>query len=66
MAVRADVEGTIFAIVTCTMAPKTFGKSGGGAVSYWDMEEASQGGEDRTIVAKLNHERAVCIDSIFV
>ena len=25
MAVRADVEGTVFTIVTCTMAPKTFG-----------------------------------------
>ena len=62
----ADVEGTIFAIVTCTMAPKTFGKSGGGAVSYWDMEEASQGGEDRTIVAKLYYERTIGVHGIFV
>ena len=53
VAVWADVEGAVFAIVTCTMAPKTFSQSGSGATSDRDVKEAGRSGEDRTIVAKL-------------
>ena len=62
----ADVEGTIFAIVTCTMAPKTFSYSRSGATSNWDVKEASWGREDRTIVTELYYKRPVCINSILV
>ena len=41
VAVGADVEGTVFTIVTCTMAPKTFGESRSGATGDWDVKEAS-------------------------
>ena len=66
MAVGTDVEGTVFTIVTCTMAPKTFSKHGGGAASDWDVKKVSWGGEDRTIVTELYHKRAICIHSIFI
>ena len=66
VAVGADVEGAVFAIVTCTMAPKTFSQSGSGATSDRDVKEASRSGKDGTIVTELYHERTVCIHSIFV
>ena len=66
VAVWADVEGTIFAIVTCTMAPKTFGKSRGGTASYRDIEKASRSREDRTIITELYYERTVGVHGIFV
>ena len=62
----ADVEGAVFAIVTCTMAPKTFSKSGGGAASYWDIEKASRSREDRTIITELYYERTIGVHGIFV
>ena len=66
VAMGADVEGAVFAIVTCTMAPKAFGEGGSGATGDWDIKEVSGGREDRTIIAELYHERAVRIDSVFI
>ena len=66
MAMRADVEGAVLLIVTCTMAPKTFSQSGGGAASDGNVKEASRSGKDGAIVTELHHERAVCIDSVLV
>ena len=49
--VRTDVLGAVFLIVTCTRAPKTFGEGRSGAMSNGDIEEASRGRDDWTIVA---------------
>ena len=62
----ADVEGAILAIVTCTMAPKAFGQRGSGAASDWDIEKASWGREDWTIITELYYERTIGVHRIFI
>ena len=62
----ADVEGTVFAIVTCTMAPKAFGEGGSGATGDWDIKEVSGSRDDRMIVSKLHNERTIDGHSIFI
>ena len=66
MAVRADVEGAIPAIVTCARALKAFGKSGSGATRNGDIEEARWGRNDRMIVSKLYDKRPVDVHSVFI
>ena len=66
MAVRADVEGAVLAIVTCARAPKAFGKSGSGATRNGDVEEARWGRNDRTIVSELYDKRPVDVHSVFI
>ena len=66
MAVRADVEGAVLAIVTCARAPKAFGKSRSGATRNGDVEEACWGRNDRTIVSELYDKRPVDVDSVFI
>ena len=66
MAMGADVERAVLAIVTCTKAPKTFGQCGSGATRDRDVEEAHWGRYDWTIITKLHDERTVGVHSILV
>ena len=62
----ADVEGTIFVIVTCARALKALGEGGSGATSDGNVEETSGSQDNGTIVVKLHDERPIDRDSIFV
>ena len=63
---RADIEGTVFSIVTCTMAPKAFGQGRSGAASDGNIKEASWSREDRTIITELYNEGAIGVHSVLV
>ena len=66
MAVGTDVEGAVLTIVTCARAPKAFSESRSGAMSDGDIEEASRGRNDRTIVSELHNKGLVDVHSIFI
>ena len=66
MAVRADVEGAVLAIVTCARAPKAFSESGSGAMRNGNIEEARWGRNDRTIVSELYDKGPVDVHSVFI
>ena len=66
MAVGADVEGAVLAIVTCARALKALSERGSGATRDGDIEEAGWGGDERTIVSQLYDERAVDVHSILI
>ena len=51
MAMGTDVERAVLTIVTCARAPKALGEGGSGATSDGNIEEASGGRDDGTIVA---------------
>ena len=66
VAMGTDIEGTVLTIVTYARALKALGESRSGATRDRDIEEASRGGDDRTIVSELNNKRTVDIHSIFI
>ena len=51
VAMGTDVERAVLTIVTCARAPKALGEGGSGATSDGNIEEASGGRDDGTIVA---------------
>ena len=66
MAMGADIEGAVLTIVTCASALKALSEGGSGAMSDGDIEEASRGRNDRTIVSELHNKGLVDVHSIFI
>ena len=65
MAMGADIEGVVLVIVTCASALKALSEGRSRAKSDGDIEEASRGRNDRTIVSELHNEGSVDVHSIF-
>ena len=63
---RTDVLETVFSILTCTRAPKAFSKGRSEATSDGDIEEASGGRDDWTIVANSHDKGLVVCYCVFI